>query len=293
MKYIYYPGCSLEGSAMEYDASTRSVLETLGAELVELEDWTCCGASASESQSLLLSLALPARNLALAERDGAGVDVLAPCSACYLNLKRVEENTRKDEGLLNRVNTVLSEDGLTYGRQTKTRHLLDVLANDFGAERIAEATTNRLSGFSVVPYYGCQCLRPFTVFDDPERPHTMEPLIEALGAEVFGWSMGGKCCGAGLMTTKKELGLELVGQLLLAAQGADCIATVCPMCQMNLEIHQRTASHMMGRDLRISVLYLPQLMGIAFGLPEDRIDLKRNFAAGPRFREKCAATAGR
>ncbi|NTV43503.1 MAG: disulfide reductase [Syntrophobacteraceae bacterium] len=278
MKYFYYPGCSLEGTAVEYNESTRAVLRALGAELVEIEDWTCCGASAGDVGSHLLSMVLPARNLALAEQADSGVDVVIPCSACYLNLKKVEDHTRRDDGLLRKVNLVLGDENLRYTRQNKPRHLLEVLAKDIGPVVVGERVHHPLRGLRVVPYYGCQVLRPYRVFDDPEEPRSMEPLIEALGAEVFSWSMGAKCCGAGLMTTKKPVAMEMVGALLKAAKGADCIVTVCPMCQMNLECFQKKASGMLGEDLSISVLYLPQLMGIAFGLAQNELKLQANIA---------------
>jgi heterodisulfide reductase subunit B len=286
MKYFYYPGCSLEGTAAEYDVSTRAVMHALGAELVELEDWTCCGASASDSQSYLLSMVLPARNLALAERTGMGADLMAPCSACYLNLRKVEDHIKRDERLLGNINEALKADGLSYGNGIRVRHILDVLAKDIGAEKVRALVRHELANLRIAPYYGCQCLRPYKAFDDPEQPRSMEPLIEALGASVFQWPMGARCCGAGLMTTKKELGLELVEQILSAAKGADCIVTVCPMCQMNLESYQKKITRRLGKDMSISVLYLPQLMGIAFGLPAESVNLKLNFAYTTPFREK-------
>lgn len=299
MKYFYYPGCSLEGTAKEYDASTRAVLKVLGAELVELEDWTCCGASAADAVSYLLSMVLPARNLALASRTGTSADFLIPCSACYLNLRRVDDQIRRDTRLLNRINEALAEEGLKYDGGIRSRHILDVLANDFGAEGIERKVMKNLGGLRVAPYYGCQCLRPFQDFDDPQEPVSMEPVIRALGAEVHPWSMGARCCGAGLMTTKKSVALDLVKALLTAAKGADCIATVCPMCQMNLDSFQSKVSRLSGEDLSISVIYLPQLMGLAFGLPEEQLRLKMNFAITDvfysRFRtagEAAAAEAG-
>jgi len=286
MKYFYYPGCSLEGTAQEYDASTQAVMRALGAELVQIEDWTCCGASAGDAVSYLLSMVLPARNLALAERSAIDADMLVPCSACYLNLKKVEDHTRRDDKLLETINEVLAEDGLSYHRGIKVRHLLDVLSRDIGADAVEAKVVRELSGLRVVPYYGCQCLRPYEEFDDPQRPESMEPLIEALGAQVHRWEMGAKCCGAGLMTTKKAAALERVSELLQAAKGADCIATVCPMCQMNLESFQAKISRMNGQSLAVSVLYLPQLMGLAFGLTEQNLKLNLNFAFAPELKKK-------
>jgi heterodisulfide reductase subunit B2 len=286
MKYHYYPGCSLEGTATEYDISTRAVMKDMSVELMEVEDWTCCGASASDTVSYLLSLVLPARNLALAEKTKTEADILVPCSACYLNLRRVEDHIKRDEHLKSRINTALNEDGLRYDGGIKVRHLLDVLANDIGPAKIGANVKQQLTGLRIAPYYGCQALRPYRDFDDPEQPRSMEPLIEAVGAEVFPWDMGAKCCGAGLMTTKKEIAMDAVAALLGAAQGADCIVTVCPMCQMNLESFQKKASQLSGQDLSVSVLYLPQLLGLAFGLSEADLKLKSNFVYTPGLQDK-------
>jgi len=286
MKYFYYSGCSLEGTALEYNLSTQAVMQALGIELIELEDWTCCGASAAETISDLLSMVLPARNLALAAKMDMDCDFMIPCSACYLNLRKVDEHLRSDEGLLEQINEVLKEEELSYQGGIRSRHLLDVIATDIGAEMIKAKVNRKLSGLRIAPYYGCQALRPYGDYDDPERPHCMEPLIEALGAEVHPWTMGAKCCGAGLMTTKKEIALELTGELLKAAKGADCIATICPMCQMNLDSYQKKVSQVKGEDLRISVLYLPQLIGMAFGLNEEALKLGLNMAYTDSLRAK-------
>ncbi|HGY11033.1 MAG TPA: disulfide reductase, partial [Desulfobacterales bacterium] len=127
-----------------------------------------------------------------------------------------------------------------------------------------------MSGLTIAPYYGCQCLRPFSVFDDPEDPHSMDGLIKATGADLLEWDMGAQCCGASNTTTKPEAGMELVGRILKAAQGADAILTVCPMCQMNLESSQKKISHKQGIELDIPVLFLPQFLGLAMGkIPKD------------------------
>lgn len=289
MKYLYYSGCSLEATALEYNRSTRAVMAALGAELLDLEDWTCCGASAAEATSYLLSLVLSARNLAIGEKTLPNGDFLIPCSACYLNLRRVEDHVQRDESLLSKINEALKEEDLQYRGKVRVRHLLEVLAQDFGPRAVRPLVKRNLTGLTVAPYYGCQALRPYGSYDDPEQPRSMEPLIRATGADVLPWSMGGKCCGAALMTTKKEVALELTAGLLKGAQGADCIATVCPMCQMNLEAYQRTISKSRGEDLGISIVYLPQLLGIAFGLSEDTLKLDLNLALTSAFRTKIAA----
>ncbi len=289
MRYFYYPGCSLQHSAKEYDISTRALMRLLGHELMEVDDWTCCGASAADTSSRLLSIALPARNLALAQKSGVSADILVPCSSCYLNLRRAEDAMSRESGTADLVNRALSEESLSYSGGARVRHLLDVLANDMGAGPIAAGLRHSLSGLSVVPYYGCQALRPFADFDDPERPRSMDALIAATGASVFDWNMGAKCCGAGLMTTKKELCLDLVADILDDAKGADCIATVCPMCQMNLETSQKRISKMRGRPLEISIVYLPQLLGFSLGLPEAGLRLGLNLALTRSFTGRLAA----
>ena len=286
MRYLYYPGCSLEGTAREYDLSTRSVLQAVGVELLEIEDWTCCGASAAEATSYLLSLALPARNLAIAERMVDISDLLVPCSACYLNLKKVAEKTRKDSETLKKVNAVLAEEQLQLQNRVNVRHLLDVIANDLGADKIRSLVKWPLSGLNIAPYYGCQCLRPYTVFDDPEVPHSMEPIIEATGAKVYRLNMGAKCCGASHMNTRMEVGIELVANILRGARAADAVVTVCPMCQMNLEAHQRKISSVSHEDLNTTILYLPQLLGLALGISEKKLGLNLNLSISDRFHEK-------
>jgi heterodisulfide reductase subunit B len=286
MRYQYYPGCSLEGTALEYNLSTRAVMDFLGVELLEIEAWTCCGASAADAVSALLSLALPARNLALAEKRWDVTDVLVPCSACYLNLKKVEEKTKQAPELHRKLNEILAVDQLEFSGQMHVRHLLDVIVNDIGASAIYDKAGPRLQGLRFAAYYGCQCLRPYAVFDDPEAPQTMDALIHAAGAHVHSWRMAGKCCGASHMSTKMDVGLKLVAAILQGARGADAIITVCPMCQMNLEAFQQKISRQQHADLSISVLYLPQFLGLALGLSAQQLRLDLNLSLTDGFRRK-------
>lgn len=289
MKYLYYPGCSLQGTAQEYDRSTRAMMAALNIELTEIEDWTCCGASAAESVSELLALALPAINLAIAEGMDAGQDILVPCSACYLNLRKVVETVRENEAALARVNEVLAEKELHLKGGAKVRHLLDIMATDIDLEALRQRVQVDLSHLTIAPYYGCQCLRPYPVFDDPEEPRSMEPLIKATGAAVHPWRMGSKCCGASHMNTKMEVALELVHGILKSAQGADAIVTVCPMCQMNLEAYQDKIVHHYRDVQPVTILYLPQLIGMAFGLPDVQLGLNLNLEIRSDFHNKRTA----
>jgi heterodisulfide reductase subunit B2 len=284
--YLYYTGCTLETSAKEYDLSTRALFERLGADLVEIDDWTCCGASAAEASSPLLSRSLAARNLALAAAQLPGADILVPCSACYLNLKRAAMESAADAGLRGRLNEVLADEGLHLDPVPQVRHLLDVLTMEVGADRVAEGVVHPLSGLKVAAYYGCQCLRPYAVFDNPEKPTSMDGFIRAAGAELHPWEMGARCCGAAHLTTKRSVGLKLVAAILKAARGADLVVTVCPMCQLNLEAYQGAASRRAGEDLAIPVLYLPQLLGLALGLDAKAVGLSYNLALTEGLRSR-------
>jgi heterodisulfide reductase subunit B len=286
MKYVYYPGCSLEATAHEYDLATRAVMAALGAELLEIEDWTCCGSSPGEVSSYLLAMTLAARNLALAEARPERADLLVPCSSCYLNLRRVEDHVERDKTLAPKINAALEEEKLRYRGGLKDRHLMDVLSRDFTPADYQSRVKRPLTGLTIAPYYGCQALRPYCNYDDPERPRSMEPLIEALGGRVLTWEMGPKCCGAALMTTKKEIALELSGAILQAARTADCVVTICPMCQLNLEGFQGAVSKFKGEDLKLPILYLPQLIGLAFGLSAKELGLGLNLALPKTFLQK-------
>lgn len=286
MNYTYYPGCSLSGSAMEYDVSTRAMMARLGISLTEIEDWNCCGATAAEAVSSLLCSSLGARNLALAERMDPSSDILVPCSACYLNLKKVEVARGQDPELAKNLDTILAGEALAINNPPKVRHLLDVLVNDITPGTILKNIVRPLTGISIVPYYGCQCLRPYAVFDNPEAPTSMDALLAACGARVADWEMGARCCGASSMSTKPKTARELVRKILMDARGADAIATVCPMCQLNLEGFQREISRKASTDLAISVLYLPQIIGLALGLDQSALKLEKNLALMPSLKEK-------
>ena len=286
MIYQYYPGCSLEGTALEYNFSTVALMKAMGIELLEIDDWTCCGASAANATSRLLSLALPARNLAAAEKNEEVTDILVPCSACYLNLKRVEMATKSDPSLLAELNEVLEVESLQLKGRKQVRHLLDVLSRDIGPERISEMRKKNLKALRIAPYYGCQCLRPFSVFDDPERPQSMTALIEATGAVVHDWHMGAKCCGASHVTTDMDIGLKLVANILKDAEGADAIVTVCPMCQMNLEAFQRKIGRQPDQQRPISIVYLPQLLDLCLELPDSEVGMNYNLSVIAEFRRK-------
>lgn len=289
MKYLFYPGCSMHASALEYQNSMLAVFKALGAQVEELQDWTCCGASVAAVMSDLLGLAMPARNLALAERHGAS-DLLVGCSACYNNLLRVKQAAHNPTTLA-KINQALEVENVSYKGQATARHMLEVLASDFGKAAIAALVKRPLKGLKVAPYYGCQTVRPYATYDNGQQPTSMVGVLEALGAEVYHHSHEATCCGTALLTTKPHAGFEIVGQILNAASGADCIAAVCPMCHLNLDSYQDKASAALGKTLRIPVLFLPQLIGLAFGMPEKEMMLNREISPVQSVLDKLAAGA--
>ncbi|HIE51562.1 MAG TPA: disulfide reductase [Armatimonadetes bacterium] len=276
MTYSFYPGCALEASSVQYNQSTRAVCQALEIELVELEDWNCCGATAYMSVRELRSFALAARNLALAER--AGWDLVTVCSACYTVLNKTNRYLAENGNLRNRIGTALAAAGLEYHGTVQVRHLLEVLVNDIGPEAIAERAQGSLQGLKVAPYYGCQITRPYSAFDDPDFPTSLDTLFASLDAEIVPYALKTKCCGGMLMTTNEEIALKLVKNLLqcAAAEGAECLVTTCPLCYVNLDSYQGKISRQFGAPLEIPVLFFTQLLGVALGLPAPQLGLDKS-----------------
>lgn len=270
MKYAYYPGCSLESTAKEYDLSVRAVCSNLGIELAELPDWSCCGASSGHSTNRWLAHALAGRNLALAEREG--LDIAVACPACYLRLrttyKGMKEDSRQREELVKLID-------MPYEARYNTRHLLDIIYNDIGLENVKKRLTKPLRGLKLACYYGCYLVRPPKVvaFDDPENPNSMDMLLDALGAEVRDWSGKVDCCGGSLSLSKREIAKQLVSEITEMARkaGAQAIVTACPLCHSNLEIRQTT-----GGQYRLPIFYFTELIGLAIGIAEVRSWLKKH-----------------
>src|SRR5665647_95619 len=184
MKLAYYPGCSLDGSGVEYCLSTRRTAAILGIELEELEDWNCCGATSGHNTNKILSLALPARNLAIAEKTG--LDILAPCAACYNRFRTTEHAVRHDQKLRQRIEEIIE---MKYTASQETLSIPDLLANKIGLEKIKAQVVSPLTGMKAACYYGCLLVRPVdhTGFDDPEDPQSMDQVVQALGAKTVDW----------------------------------------------------------------------------------------------------------
>ncbi len=295
MKYLYYPGCSLRSTGRAYDESINAVFKKLDIELEELDDWNCCGATTYVSIDEADAFALAARNLAIAEKQSSDeqINLIAPCSACYLVLLKTEKFLETVPDVSAKINSSLYKAGLHYNGRVNVRHPIDVLVNDFGLENISKRVETPLKGLKVACYYGCQSLRPYATFDDQYRPVTMENIVKAIGAEPVDWTLKTRCCGGSLTGTIQEAGLRLNRFLLKDAQksGAEIILTCCPLCQHNMECYQERICRMYGEDINIPVMYFTQLMGIALGLSEKEVSMHRLFKKPSlkRFTQKGAA----
>jgi heterodisulfide reductase subunit B len=275
MKYSYFPGCSLKGLGRAYEESLLPVMKHLGVEMEELDDWNCCGATAYMAVDEAKACVLAARNLALAEKQG-NRPILAPCAACYLVLNKTKHYLHDYPGMKETVDRALAAVNLRYSGDTPVKHPLDVLINDVGLEAIKQKVTQPLKGLKVAPYYGCQVVRPYATFDDQYNPTTMDRLLEALGATVVRYPLKTRCCGGSLTGTLPEPGVFCTYVLLKEALkcGADVIATVCPLCQFNLDGYHAPIEAKWG-PVRIPTVYFSQLMGLAFGLPAGQLGLNR------------------
>lgn len=269
MKYAFYPGCSSENLTRGYEASLRAVAAVLGLELEPIPDWNCCGAMQYPAVSRLAAYALAARNLALVPDRCS--EVIACCSACMVNLQRVEAVMSEHADFRDKINLALEAGRLSYtpGRLA-VRHILDVLVSDIGLEHIRERVTRPLVHLRVAPYYGCLLIRPMCRLDDPEYPTTMDRLFAALGLAVTSFSLRGYCCGGHLPQINEQTGLELIHRILKNASeaGANVIAVACPVCQLNLELYQQDIKKKFRSNYNMPVLFFSQVMGLAFGLPK-------------------------
>lgn len=274
--YTYFPGCSAShGGAEAYDLSARAVAKSLDIALIELEEWNCCGSSPYTSIDELASLCCSARNLSLAENTG--LDMVTPCSACYVILNRTDSALHEYPSIKSKVDEALAAGSLEYRGNTRVRHLLDVFANDVSPEQIVSSVKRDLKGLKVAPYYGCQVVRPRPSFDHPEFPQSLDRLIQNLGAEVTLFPLKSRCCGGSLIISEEDLALGLIYKLLDNASnnGAECIATVCPLCQTNLDAYQSRVNKKFKTKFKLPVLFFTQLMGLAFGLCEEDLGLEK------------------
>jgi succinate dehydrogenase / fumarate reductase, cytochrome b subunit len=276
----YYRGCLASLSAKELATSTEALAPQLGLDLIELESVTCCGAGDIHEAEPDYYLHLNARILAYAEATGADT-LMTICNVCTLNLRQANWQLQNDEALRARVNANLESVGVPpYSGAVDVKHLLWLIAEGDGYERLKEVAHKGLKGLRVAPFYGCQILRPSKLlgFEDPDRPWTLEAIIEACGGEAVDYPAKIKCCGFPIIQAREEVALgELLQPIQQATEaGADAIVTPCPLCHLALDAWQSKLEASTGRRFEMPILHLSQLIGVAAGLEESELKFKRH-----------------
>lgn len=270
LNYSYYPGCSLHASAKEYDQSTTGLFKKLLIGLTEVPDWFCCGATPAHNVDELLSLSLCAKNLSLAGKVEG--DLAVACASCFSRLKTTQHTLETDADKKRQVEYALEE---SVPAEKKVKHLLDILANDYGLDRLSAAVTKPLNGLKVACYYGCLLTRPPDVpqLDCVEAPTIMERVIGAAGAEALPWSHRMECCGANFTLSRPGVVLKLSGEILASAKrsGADCLVVACPLCHGNLDIRQQEIETATGETYGMPVFYMTQLLALACGVDQESL----------------------
>ncbi len=283
MKIAYYPGCSLHSTGIEYDISTRKVCRALGIELVELKDWICCGSSPAHQYDDLMSVALPAKNLALVRQTDDLKEVCAPCASCYSRLK-IAQQRLKDEDFKKDIETVIDS---KYPDDIEVLHMLDVITEKTGIDAVKEKVVNNLAGLKVACYYGCLMTRPPKVTGKQqfENPTQMESLMEALGAEGVDWNFKTFCCGAAFALTQTDVVLELTNKILADAEsvGANVISVGCPLCHANLDGRQAQINKKFNTNFHTPIFYFTELMGLAMGIKAKDLGIFRHLTDAEHF----------
>ena len=288
--YAYYPGCLASLSQKELDTSTRAIAEKMGAELVEIPGFTCCGAGDVHEARPEYYLHLNARILGQAEQLEQDT-IMTICNVCTLNLRQANWQLKNDDALRQRVSDNLERVGVPpYSGNVEVRHLLWEIAEGEGYELLKAAAHKGLKGLKVAPFYGCQILRPSKIlgFEDPDRPWSLEAIIEACGGEAIDYPAKIKCCGFPIIQAREETALgELIQPIEQAYEaGADAIVTPCPLCHLSLDAWQSKLKKATGRDFNMPILHLSQLVGVAAGLEESELKFKRHVVSVEPIVEK-------
>jgi succinate dehydrogenase / fumarate reductase cytochrome b subunit len=280
MKVAYYKGCLASLSAKELDSSTQALAPKLGIELDELEAVTCCGAGDIHEAEPDYYLHLNARILAYAEATGSET-LMTICNVCTLNLRQANFQLQNDDALRERVSDNLETVGAPrYSGRVDVKHLLWMIADGEGYERLKEVAHKGLKGLRVAPFYGCQILRPSKLlgYDDPDRPSSLEAIIDACGGEAVDYPAKIKCCGFPIIQAREDVALgELIQPIEQSIEaGADVMVTPCPLCHLSLDAWQQKLEASTGKSYQMPILHLSQLIGVAAGLEESELKFKRH-----------------
>ena len=276
----YYPGCSLHASSAEFDESTKAVAAHLGIQLDEPKGWLCCGNSAVHWYSKEEAIKLPLKNLALIEKMGH-TTVTVPCASCFSRLRFAAHDVKGDPSLKEQTSR---ETGYTYQDGVQIEHTVDTFIRVVGLSEIKQEVKKPLTGLKVACYYGCLLTRPAAVTgsDHSEYPMNMDYLIRSLGATTVDWEAKTDCCGASHSITQKDVCLDLVGKILSRAKeaGAEAVVVGCPLCHLNLDSRQLDIAQKTGQSFGLPIFYFTQLLGLALGLPEKELALKKLLTDG-------------
>jgi len=279
MKYAYYPGCSLQSTAMGYDLSLREVCLKLGIELVEVPGWICCGSTAAHSTSHLLALALPIKNLQLVQKTGIK-EMVVPCAACFSRFKFALDQCEKEPELKKQVEHILDE---PFPQGISVLHPLEIFSRPEMLGQINQQIKNHTPELKLVCYYGCLLTRPpkVTKFDQCENPTSMDKILSTAGFFPQDWSYKTDCCGASLVFTETELSLKLIDKLITQAKllDAEAIALACTLCHTNLDTRQKDLKKISGNDYHLPILFFTQLLGLGFGIEPKKLGLKKHLTS--------------
>jgi heterodisulfide reductase subunit B2 len=279
--YSYFPGCSLKGTGRAYEESLLTLFRLLRLKLKEIDDWNCCGATSYMSVDEESAFQLSARNLALAQESG-NYQLMAPCAACYLVLRKTQDYVRRYPEIREHVNASLKATHLPMADTVVTRHPLEILYNDVGLDRIRAMTVRKWTGGPIACYYGCQAVRPYSEVDSPLNPTRMDELLAAAGIPTVNWALKTKCCGGSLTGTIHKVGLRLNYILLKEAvrKGAAAVATLCPLCQFNLDAYQSEMRRQTKEKVDVPIFYFTQLLGWAMGADPRELGIQRTISGG-------------
>ena len=271
-EYSYYPGCSSQKNASSSNMmkSVATMCQELEVKLNEIPDWNCCTASIGyASGGELPRLVMSARNMALSEEHHPGQDIVATCAACWLSTREAKERFADDENLFKEANAALAEAGMKFKNETPIRHMAEVLIEDIGYETIGQGVKKPLENIKIAGYVGCQTNRPFGIDGESyENPMYLDRLVDTLGGEsIPDYEKKVQCCGGALAFSEPEKSQEMIKGIIEAAydNGADMIATPCPLCQANVEIYQDQINARHGTKFNMPVVYYSQLISVAYG----------------------------
>jgi heterodisulfide reductase subunit B2 len=292
----YYSGCALEGTANGYDVSTRAIAKELGLRLTDVADWNCCGAMEVKNIDPKIQTYLSARVLSQAVNVNKQTTVMAPCNGCYHNLKKAEYDLSHDAKSVEVVDQLSAKAGHESYKagQAETIHALDWIKHTIGEEGLRERTQGKLAGLKIANYYGCMYVRPRHIFPEKDKgagtestskPHFMDDLLGAAGAENVEFPLKTACCGGAHTLSDSDTSTKLVLNILQAAEasGAEVIATECPTCHSGLEMHQVRAEKRFGKKTTVKILYFTQLLGLALGIGPRKLGIHTNISDSIEF----------